>query len=128
MTPSSGDPGPSVVIVDEGHTLKKGDTQVTQIVQMMQTRRKILLTGTPLQNNLTEYFTMVSLVSPNLLGTKTEFKNRFENPINNGQYKNSTSDDIRKMRRRACVLNKLLNSVVQRQVYISIPIKIYNYS
>ncbi|OQR71794.1 hypothetical protein BIW11_10777 [Tropilaelaps mercedesae] len=108
-------PGASVVVVDEGHTLKKSDTQVTQIVQMMDTRRKILLTGTPLQNNLTEYYTMVSLVAPDLLGTKTEFKNRFENPIINGQYKNSTSEDIRKMRRRASVLNQLLNNVVQRR-------------
>lgn len=103
-----------MVVVDEGHTLKNSDTQVTQVVQMMKTRRKILLTGTPLQNNLVEYYTMVSLVSPDLLGTKQEFKNRFENPISNGQYKNSTVEDIQKMRRRASVLNKLLNNVVQR--------------
>ncbi|XP_022652460.1 transcriptional regulator ATRX homolog isoform X2 [Varroa destructor] len=109
------DPGASVVVVDEGHTLKNSDTQVTQVVQMMKTRRKILLTGTPLQNNLVEYYTMVSLVSPDLLGTKQEFKNRFENPISNGQYKNSTVEDIQKMRRRASVLNKLLNNVVQRR-------------
>lgn len=103
------------MIVDEGHTLKKCSTQLTQIVSsMIKTTRKILLTGTPLQNNLTEYFTMVSIVSPHLLGTKVEFRNRFEHPISNGQYKNSTPADIRRMRQRASVLKKLLDNVVQR--------------
>ncbi|XP_003743519.1 transcriptional regulator ATRX [Galendromus occidentalis] len=109
-------PGPNLLIVDEGHTLKRSSTQLTQIVDtMIKTTRKILLTGTPLQNNLTEYYTMVSIVSPHLLGTKAEYRNRFENPITNGQYKNSTASDIRKMRQRASVLKKLLENVVHRR-------------
>lgn len=76
--------------------------------------RKIVLTGTPLQNNIEEYFCMVNVVKPNLLGTRHEFTNRFVNPIMNGQYTNSTVKDFKLMKRRTHVLHNLLNGVFHR--------------
>ena len=46
--------GPDVVICDEGHILKNSDTAVSKAVSKVRTRRRIVLTGTPLQNNLIE--------------------------------------------------------------------------
>lgn len=110
-------PGPDLVICDEGHLLKNEKTSISKAMMKITTRRRIVLTGTPLQNNLKEYYCMVQFVKPNLLGKYTEYMNRFVNPITNGQYTDSTEYDIQLMRRRAHVLHKLLDGCVQRRDY-----------
>ncbi|KAK9877516.1 hypothetical protein WA026_018624 [Henosepilachna vigintioctopunctata] len=111
------DPGPDLVICDEGHLLKNEKTSISIAMNKIKTRRRIVLTGTPLQNNLKEYYCMVQFVKPNLLGTYKEYLNRFVNPITNGQYIDSTQYDINIMRRRSHVLHKLLDGIVQRRDY-----------
>ena len=56
---------------------------------------------------------MVSFVKPSLLGTRREFGNRFINPITNGQHADSTSRDVKIMKRRAHVLHEMLAGCVQ---------------
>nr|CAD7400342.1 unnamed protein product [Timema cristinae] len=60
---------------------------------------------------------MVQFVKPRLLGTSKEFKNRFVNPIVNGQFEDSTANDVKVMKRRAHVLHKMLEGSVQRFDY-----------
>ena len=91
-------PGADLIICDEGHVFKNEKTQIAKAVYQVATKRRIVLTGTPLQNNLEEYYCMVSFVKPNLLGTLKEFRNRFSNPIRNGQHKDSTVNDVRIMK------------------------------
>ncbi|XP_052741956.1 transcriptional regulator ATRX homolog isoform X1 [Bicyclus anynana] len=111
------DPGPDLVVCDEGHLLKNEKTSLSQAMNRVKTLRRIVLTGTPLQNNLKEYYCMVQFVKPNLLGKYNEYLNRFVNPITNGQYTDSTEHDIRIMKRRAHVLHKMLDGSVQRRDY-----------
>lgn len=104
-------PGPDVVVCDEGHILKNDQTSLSSALNCIQTMRRIILTGTPLQNRLEEYFCMLNFVKPNLLGNLKEFRNRFIHPITNGQYQNSNPADIRMMKGRSHILNKLLKGV-----------------
>lgn len=110
-------PGPDIVVCDEGHLLKNEKTSISKAVSQIQTKRRIVLTGTPLQNNLKEYYSMIQFVKPNLLGTYKEYLNRFVNPITNGQYTDSTPKDIQLMKNRSHVLHKLLEGSIQRRDY-----------
>lgn len=107
-------PGPDLVVCDEGHLLKNEKTSLSDVLSNIRTLRRIALTDTPLQNNLKEYFCMVDFIKPHLLGTMKEFCNRFANPIENGQFTDSTVNDIALMTRRLHVLHKLLDGSIHR--------------
>lgn len=56
---------------------------------------------------------MVNFIKRNLLGSLSEFRNRFINPIQNGRCADSTAKDVRVMKRRAHVLHGMLGGCVQ---------------
>ncbi|CAH2089342.1 unnamed protein product [Euphydryas editha] len=108
-------PGPDIIICDEGHLLKNDCSVLAVAMSRVVTKRRIVLTGTPMQNNLREYYCMVNFVKPNLLGTYSEYSNRFENPIMNGQHRDSREEDIKLMKARTHILHKVLEGCLQRQ-------------
>ncbi|XP_018431413.1 PREDICTED: transcriptional regulator ATRX-like, partial [Nanorana parkeri] len=107
------DPGPDFVVCDEGHVLKNEASAISKAMNSIRTKRRIILTGTPLQNNLVEYHCMVNFIKENLLGSIKEFRNRFINPIQNGQCADSTMVDVRVMKKRAHILYEMLAGCVQ---------------
>uniref|UniRef100_A0A673ZFH2 DNA helicase n=1 Tax=Salmo trutta TaxID=8032 RepID=A0A673ZFH2_SALTR len=115
-------PGPDFVICDEGHILKNEASNISKAMSAIKTKRRVVLTGTPLQNNLNEFYScfnhcMVNFIKENLLGSIKEFRNRFINPIQNGQCADSTPRDVRIMKNRAHVLHAMLAGCVQRRDY-----------
>lgn len=74
-----------VVVADEGHEIKNRMTQVARALMQIQTKRRLALTGYPLQNKLTEYYTMVNWVRQDLLDDERAFKETFVAPITKGQ-------------------------------------------
>lgn len=66
-----------LVIVDEAHRLKNERTRNWQLVNRLPKRYLLLLTATPVQNNLRELFSLMQLLHPGRLGTWASFRRRF---------------------------------------------------
>ena len=74
-----------VMVLDEAHKAKNTKTKLRKALKEFKVRgSKILLSGTPVQNNLLEFYSLVDLVQDNLFGTLSDFKTRFEQPISKG--------------------------------------------
>uniref|UniRef100_A0A8D3E029 DNA repair and recombination protein RAD54-like n=1 Tax=Scophthalmus maximus TaxID=52904 RepID=A0A8D3E029_SCOMX len=82
-----------LVICDEGHRLKNSDNQTYQALNTMSAQRRVLISGTPIQNDLLEYFSLVHFVNAGILGTAQEFKKRFELPILKGRDADASDRD-----------------------------------
>lgn len=106
--------GPDILVCDEAHMIKNTKADITQALKQVKCQRRIALTGSPLQNNLMEYYCMVDFVREGFLGSSHEFRNRFQNPIENGQHTNSTLDDVKIMNQRSHILYEQLKGFVQR--------------
>lgn len=106
--------GPDILVCDEAHIIKNRRADTTQALKQVKCQRRIALTGSPLQNNLMEYYCMVDFVREGFLGSSHEFRNRFQNPIENGQHTNSTSVDVKIMNQRSHILYEQLKGFVQR--------------
>lgn len=66
-----------LVIVDEAHHLRNRNTRAWELVSRLQKKFILLLTATPIQNNLDELYNLVTLLRPGQLGTPREFRRRF---------------------------------------------------
>lgn len=81
----------------------------------LQSKRRVLLSGTPIQNDLCEYFSLVNFVNPGILGTNTEFKRHYENAILKGQDACSSEKEREKANERLQELTKLVNQFMIRR-------------
>ncbi|KAJ3104577.1 poly(A)-specific ribonuclease [Phlyctochytrium planicorne] len=81
-------------IADEGHRLKNSDIQAFKVLAGLKTKKRIILSGTPIQNDLMELFAMCNLVNPGILGTPASFSKVFEVPILKSKEQNATEEEI----------------------------------
>jgi len=86
--------GIDIVIADEGHRLKTVQNKSAQAIQSLNTTKRIILSGTPIQNDLSEFFSMVNFVNDGLLGTYKAFMKNFETPIVRSRQPNAITKDI----------------------------------
>ena len=67
----------ATMTIDEGHRLKNAKSKLFQILKDFTVDRRVLLTGTPLQNNLDELFFLMSFIEPTKFDSLTDFQNQF---------------------------------------------------
>jgi DNA excision repair protein ERCC-6 len=78
-------------ILDEGHKIRNPNTAITIYCKELRTPNRIILSGTPMQNNLIELWSLFDFVFPMRLGTLVNFRNQFEIPIRQGGYANASN-------------------------------------
>lgn len=85
-----------IVIADEGHRLKTANNKAMLAIQSLGTERRIILSGTPLQNDLGEFYTAIDFVNPGLLGQRGAFKRTFEAPILRSRQPEASESELEK--------------------------------
>jgi len=68
-------------ILDEGHVIKNGKTKLTQAVKSFKAIHRLILSGTPIQNNVLELWSLFDFLMPGFLGSEKAFNDRFGKPI-----------------------------------------------
>ena len=68
-------------IIDEAQYIKNPSTQTARAVKMISSRTRFALTGTPIENRLSEFWSIFDYLMPGFLFSYGEFKKRFENPV-----------------------------------------------
>ncbi|KAK9822627.1 hypothetical protein WJX81_000343 [Elliptochloris bilobata] len=105
-----------LLVCDEGHRLKSagGNKTIEALVALRATRR-ILLTGTPLQNNLEEFYAMVSFACPDLLGSLPAFRRVFAEPISRARDRGASAEERALGSQRSAELARRVEAVVLRR-------------
>ncbi|KAF2739506.1 hypothetical protein EJ04DRAFT_484401 [Polyplosphaeria fusca] len=104
-----------LLLCDEGHRLKNGESQLFTALNSLNVQRRVILSGTPIQNDLSEYFTLLNFANPGYLGTRNEFRKQFENPILRGRDADGTDADRQKGDERLAELLNLVNKFIIRR-------------
>ncbi|KAL4809200.1 SNF2 family N-terminal domain-containing protein, partial [Aspergillus unguis] len=107
--------GVDIVIADEGHRLKTLQNKSGQAIQSLNASKRVILSGTPIQNDLKEFFAAVDLVNPGVLGNFKSFIKEFETPIVRSRQPEATEKDIEKGEARNEELRELTSKFMLRR-------------
>ena len=110
------------VILDEGHKIRNPETQVilmsfyiyfqaTLALKDLPTPHRLILSGSPMQNNLKELWSLIDFVYPGLLGSLKTFTEKFAIPITQGGYANASEVQATTAYKCAVVLRLFHNPI-----------------
>lgn len=104
-----------LIICDEGHRLKNTSIKTTTLMSSLPVRRRIVLTGTPIQNDMQEFFAIVEFCNPGILGTSTTFHKVYEQPILASRQPSATKEEISLGNERSSELSRLTKLFLLRR-------------
>ncbi len=106
-----------LLVVDEGHRLKNtAGTKVLSALNMLNCKARLLISGTPIQNNLSEYYNVANFVLPGILGDLNSFRKQFERPITAASKKNASSYQKEEGRLASKELEKITSTFMIRRL------------
>lgn len=106
-----------ILIVDEGHRLKNtAGSQTMTALESLAAECRLLISASPVQNNLSEFFSLVEFVRPGLLGDLPSFRKDYERPISAANRKNATPADRQLAARQSRQLEALTKSTILRRL------------
>ncbi|KAL4911511.1 hypothetical protein BDW74DRAFT_9073 [Aspergillus multicolor] len=79
-------------VLDEGHLIKNPKAKVTQAVKRIHSNHRLILSGTPIQNNVLELWSLFDFLMPGFLGTEKVFLDRFAKPIATSRFSKSSKE------------------------------------
>jgi TATA-binding protein-associated factor len=80
-------------VLDEGHLIKNPAAKTTIAVKRLASNHRLILSGTPIQNNVLELWSLFDFLMPGFLGTEKVFKDRFAKPIAASRFSKSSSKE-----------------------------------
>ncbi|KAJ7072454.1 SNF2 family N-terminal domain-containing protein [Mycena amicta] len=104
-----------LIVCDEGHRLKSANSKTTTMFDALRTPRRILLSGTPIQNDLGEFHAMADFCNPGLLDDYQTFKRVYESAILKGRAPDSSAKERELGEARLRKLNSVTKSFVLRR-------------
>ncbi len=72
------------VVLDESQYIKNSDTKVFKAIQGIKAQHKLCMTGTPIENSLSDLWSQMQFINPNILGSLANFKETYQIPIEKG--------------------------------------------
>jgi hypothetical protein len=104
------------VVLDEGHKIRNPHAEITQVCKQFNTPHRLILSGAPIQNKLTELWSLFDFVFPGKLGTLPLFEEHFAIPIAMGTYANASEFKVQTAARCSMVLRDLLRPYLLRRM------------
>ena len=104
------------VILDEGHQIRNPDAKITLVCKKFKTNHRLILSGSPIQNNLKELWSIFDFIYPGKLGTLPAFQEHFAVPITQGGYINANHVQVQTAYKCACVLRDTISAFLLRRV------------
>eukprot|EP00986_Skeletonema_menzelii_P019761 scaffold29106_cov148-Skeletonema_menzelii.AAC.2 len=105
-----------LLVVDEGHRLKNtAGSQTLSALNSIRAEARILISGTVIQNNLSEFYTLASFAVPGILGDLNTFRRLYERPMSRANQKNATSGQKEKGRQQSQLLDSITSTFVLRR-------------
>lgn len=92
------------VVLDEAHYVRNEDTKRYSLIEQIEYGEAFFATATPIQNDITDLYNIINLIRPGLLGTRTEFENRYVTDGDDTQIKNA--DDLQRKLDRVMIRNR----------------------
>lgn len=103
-------------VLDEGHRIRNPNAEVTIVCKQLQTIHRIIMTGAPIQNKLSELWSLFDFVFPGKLGVLPVFEAEFAVPIQVGGYANASPLQVSTAYRCAVVLRDLIMPYLLRRM------------